>query len=385
MTTTVLPPGGNSALSALAGAVFVFHDDDPALDVNLTAFLLDETGKTLGDSGLVYYNQPSTPAGEATWEQSTRDAGGRAHRLNFDLSRLGPGLAKIAVTLTEDGGKGFAGVKNLRAEIRVGAETLSLTPGAFTNEKGIVVAELYLNKGAAKVRSVWKGFDSGLDGLCRNFGVEVVEEPAPPPAPNFQKVTGVVNLTKNSSPVILEKTAEITASISWESGTDYDVYALVLLNDGRQIDVATFGADGVLPQMNYDNGSVVHTGDVGRGGGGRKTEILKIRLNPKICAVVPVAYSARSNGTGSFYRYKVTMTIDNHQGATVVIPAENANQDNKIYTCVPGMILNEAHGAVIVPLEFYSKPKSERRPRVRKSQDGRVEVVMDEGPTNNYK
>lgn len=390
MSTALLPPGANSPLSSPAGSVYVFHDDDSALDINLTAFLLDEAGRVLGDAGLVYYNQPSGPAEEATWSEPTREGGIRTHRLDFNLDKLGAGLAKIAVTLTEDGGPGFAAVKNLRAEIRAGDEAVGLAPGAFTNEKGIVVAELYLNKGEAKVRSVWKGFDSGLSGLCRNFGVEVAEEPAaatPPaaPPPNFQKVTGVVNLSKDSAPVIIEKTREITATISWKSGTDYDVYALVLLNDGRQIDVATFGADGVLPLTSFDNGAVEHMGDVGRGGEGDKEEILKIRLSERILAVVPVAYSAQSNGTGSFFKYKVTMAIDNNQGTKVIVPAENANQDNKIYTCVPGMILNEPGGAVIVPLEYYSRPKSERRPKVYKREKGVVQVVMDDGPINNYK
>lgn len=397
MSTTMLPPGANSALSSPTGSVFVFHDDDSALDVNLTAFLLDEAGRVLGDAGLVYYNQPTGPAGEAGWIAPSSEGGKRSHRLDFDLGKLGTGLAKIAVTLTEDAGPGFASVRNLSAEIRTGGETIGLAPGAFTSEKGIVVAELYLNKGAAKVRSVWKGFDSGLSGLCRNFGVEVAEEaaapvtpptPQPPPAispPNFQKVTGVVNLSKNSAPVIIEKTREITATISWKSGTDYDVYALVLLDDGRQIDVATFGADGILPLTSFDNGAVEHMGDVGRGGGEDKEEVVKIRLNERILAVVPVAYSARSNGTGSFYKYRVTMAIDNNQGTKVIIPAENANQDNKIYTCVPGMILNEPGGAVIVPLEYYSSPKSERRPKVYKKEKGNVQVVMDDGPINNYK
>lgn len=397
MSTTLLPPGANSALSSSAGSVLVFHDDDAALDVNLTAFLLDETGRVLGDAGLVYYNQPVGPAGEAAWIAPSAEGGIRSHRLDFDLGKLGAGLAKIAVSLTEDAGPGFAAVRNLRAEIRTGDTAVGLSPGAFTNEKGIVVAELYLNKGAAKVRSVWRGFEAGLDGLCRNFGVEVAEEtatssPVPPPTPapavftpNFQKVTGAVNLSKNSAPVIIEKTREITATISWKSGTDYDVYALVLLNDGRQIDVATFGADGVLPLTSFDNGAVEHMGDVGRGGEGDKEEVLKIRLNDRILAVVPVAYSARSNGTGSFFKYKVTMAIDNNQGTKVTIPAENANQDNKIYTCVPGMILNEPGGAVIVPLEYYSSPKSERRPKVYKREKGNVQVVMDDGPINNYK
>jgi tellurite resistance protein TerA len=245
------------------------------------------------------------------------------------------------------------------------------------------------------VRAIWQGFASGLEGLCKNYGVEVEDNPAAStvapdpttlsPTVNLQKVSGKVELSKGQKPVVIEKTPEITASISWCTGTDYDVYALVYTKDGRQVDVATFGADGVPPLQSFDKGAVEHMGDVGRGGGSVKTEIIKIRLKDNILAVVPVAYSAQSNGTGSFHRYKVSMSIDNHRGTTVTIPASHADRNDKVYTCVPGTILNTPHGVVIEPLEFYSKPNSENRLKLVKSENGQIKVLMDIGPVSNYK
>lgn len=390
----ILQMGGNLTLDDFAGTVIVTHDVDKQYDINLTAFLLTDSGKVTGDEGIVFFNQPKDVNGSALFNNPTVSGDTKTHRIDFDLKKIAQGISKIAVTLTEDNGNGFASVNNLKAEVRTANTVIALVPNGFSAENGIIVLELYLRNNQAKVKSIWQGFASGLDGLCHYYGVEVATEqfcPEPPPPPvtksssvNLQKVSGKVQLDKNCKSILIEKTPEISASISWRTGTDYDVYALVYTRDDKQVDVATFGAKGVPVLTNFDNGAVQHLGDVGRGGGEVKTETIKIRLNDAILAVVPVAYSAQSNGSGSFRRYKVSMLIDNHQGTAVTVTADNANNKDTIYTCVPGMILNTPDGVVIKPLELYSKPGSENRPKLVK-EDGEIKVMMNIGPTNNYK
>lgn len=328
------------------------------------------------------------------------------------MSKVPVGITKMAITLTEDRGIGFSHVKNLQAEIRTGDEVLYLTPVSFTNEKGIVVVELYIRNSETKARSIWRGFDSGLEGLCKLYGVEVepdeqdvstppqmvsekqINEPAPMntaakekvSAPiSLEKVQGKISLDKGHKPIIIDKTPEITATVSWESGTDYDIYALIYTKSGKQIDVAMFGAKGVPALKSYGNGAVEHMGDVGRDRESMKTEVIKLRLNDDILAVVPVVYSAQSNGTGSFYRYRVSMSIDNHQGTSVTIYAKHANDNDRIYSCVPGILQNTNDGVIIRPLELYSKPNSERRPKLKMKSSNEIDVLMDKGPINDYK
>jgi len=400
-----LKTGGNISLSSSKGCVIVTHDIDKNTDVSLTAFLLTDAGKVLGDSGIVFYNQMEGPDGIATFIPSVESGSTKTHKIDFDLSKSSGGITKIAVTLTEGNNTGFASVKNLKAEIHVGSDIIQLISSSLTTENGIVVTELYIRNGSAKAKAVWKGFASGLDGLCLNYGVEVEAEEKQPVQPiksvqavksvvSLKKTSGIVNLSKGEKPILIEKTTEITASVSWDSGTDYDIYALVYTKSGKQIDVAMFGAIGVPVLQNFDNGTVEHMGDVGRGkklGWGKakkevsKTEIIKIRFNDDIIAVVPVAYSAQSNGSGSFHKYKVSMCIDNNAGTVVTISAENANNNNGIYTCVPGMLLNTPDGVIIKPIEMYSTPGSENRPKLIKGADGNIEIVMDKGPKNNFK
>ncbi|OJT56760.1 TerD family protein [Bacillus altitudinis] len=407
-----LQMGANTVLNSPKGQLSISYEVSSAIDISLTAFLLTDSDLVQGDNGIIFYNQPESATGVATLLPAEISDQLKRHQLNFDMSKVPVGITKMAITLTEDRGIGFSHVKNLQAEIRTGDEVLYLTPVSFTNEKGIVVVELYIRNSETKARSIWRGFDSGLEGLCKLYGVEVepdeqdvstppqmvsekqINEPAPMntaakekvSAPiSLEKVQGKISLDKGHKPIIIEKTPEITATVSWESGTDYDIYALVYTKSGKQIDVAMFGAKGVPALKSYGNGAVEHMGDVGRDRESMKTEVIKLRLNDDILAVVPVVYSAQSNGTGSFYRYRVSMSIDNHQGTSVTIHAKHANDNDRIYSCVPGILQNTNDGVIIRPLELYSKPNSERRPKLKMKYSNEIDVLMDKGPINDYK
>ncbi|WHX44877.1 TerD family protein [Bacillus pumilus] len=407
-----LQMGANTVLNSPKGQVSISYEVSSEIDISLTAFLLTDSDQVQGDHGIIFYNQPESATGVATLLPAEVSGQLKRHQLNFDMSKVPSGITKMAITLTEDQGSSFSQVKNLQAEIRTGDEVLYLTPVNFTNEKGIVVVELYIRNGDTKARSIWRGFDSGLEGLCKLYGVEVepdeqdistpqmapekqpIEDPAQTKttakekvaAPiSLEKVQGKISLDKGHKPIIIEKTPEITATVSWESGTDYDIYALLYTKSGKQVDVAMFGAKEIPALKSYDNGAVEHMGDVGRDHESMKTEVIKLRLNDDILAVVPVVYSAQSNGTGSFYRYRVSMSIDNHQGTSVTIHAKHANDNDRIYSCVPGMLQNTNDGVIISPLELYSKPNSERRPKLKMKSSNEIEVLMDKGPVNDYK
>jgi tellurite resistance protein TerA len=189
-----------------------------------------------------------------------------------------------------------------------------------------------------------------------------------------------VNLSKDRPVAQMRRTPELTVTVSWPAKTDYDLYALVLDRDGSVHHVAMFGAQGIPAQKSYKG--VVHDGDVGRSGSSDLAEeTLTIRFDDSIAAVVPVAYSAQSNGSGSFYKYQVSMTVENGYDDRIEIKAQNANRDNGIFSCVPAIIYNDPDGVRVEYLERYSKRGSENRPNVVM----KVDVVMDAGPRNDYK
>ncbi|WIA99837.1 TerD family protein [Curtobacterium sp. MCBA15_012] len=202
------------------------------------------------------------------------------------------------------------------------------------------------------------------------------------PASDLGLAKGRISLEKRQV-VSLTKTPTITVTISWPNATDYDVFALVQYQDGHVETVAQFGTkDDRKSSPRTADGTVVHRGDERRGAG-RTTmadEVIDITLNPSIARIVPVVYSAQSNGTGSFRRYQVSTAVDNGAGDVVEIAARDADANDKVYTCVPAVITNGDH-VRIEKLEAYSKPGSERRPVVEA--DGTVR--MDAGSVNAYK
>ncbi|MCU1405942.1 MAG: tellurium resistance protein [Glaciihabitans sp.] len=209
--------------------------------------------------------------------------------------------------------------------------------------------------------------------------------PAPPVAPTppvvaGQRQSGKISLAKGSS-VTIAKTPLITARVTWSSKTDYDIYALVLLRDGSVLTVSQFGSEA---EPNFTpsvlGGAVKHLGDIGRGVKGVAEEVIEIRLTDDIETIYPIAYSAQSNGTGSFRTYKVGLSISTGDGTDVVIDASSASADKTIYSVAIGAIRNTPTGVVVEALERYSTPSSEFRPAIVKG-----EIVMDKGPKNLYK
>lgn len=192
------------------------------------------------------------------------------------------------------------------------------------------------------------------------------------------KKTGKISLEKGQS-VTIASDGVITATVEFSSRTDYDVYAIVLSRSGTVRHVATFGAQGIMPQQSAFG--VEHQGDVRRGGtSDTNTETLTIVPNADVDQVAVCVYSAQSNGIGSFRRYRVSMTVANQAGDEVRIEARDASDDEHIYTCVPAIIKITPDGVAIDQVERYSRRGSEYRPDWR---NGALE--MDAGPVNNYK
>ncbi|WP_328393001.1 TerD family protein [Nocardia sp. NBC_00416] len=406
---------------------------------DLTVLCLLANGKVGSDSDFVFYNQPASPDG------SVRLVGGA---IELDLRAVAATTDKFVVAASVDSGHFGGIALSVRisednannADDADDADAYDLPITGLTTETTVVLAEVYRRAGAWKIRNVGQGYATGLAGLATDFGITVDDEPgaasspppvapaagppptapagphvlaqpgnpapqpvpaaayptpspapahpaAPPAAPGVTFSKGSITLTKGAGPVLLEKAPLVRLRVAWASGTDYEAYALVVLADGQVVHVATFPAAGIPANPGY-NGLVRHLGDRGRGdvqrGDGRAEEIIEVRLSPEIVAVIPVAYSAINNGTGSFHKYRVTLSIEN--GAdSVSIPADQAKKSGWIFTCVPGIVYNRPEGVLIERLELYSRRFSEHRPAAILHPDGRVEVRMDKGPVNRFK
>lgn len=399
--TQQLKPGENTALTHTQGKVEVTHKDGDGLDVNLTAFLVTDAGKVQNDEGMVFFNAPVHPSSAASFLEPARDSGQVKHAISFDLNRLPAGITKIAITLTQDGpGGGFAAVRDLRARVTAGDQVLELVPGAFDQETGIIVLELYVRGGQAKARSVWQGFASGLAGLCGMYGVEV--DDAPPPAPAAaQPLASPVKLTKTvitlekpgaTHKVSLEKGPSapkvIKVSATWiDNGDgcdndDLDLRIGILRPDGRMSIIQAPDKSGAFTADPY----VLHTGDVvSASASAPGTETVEI--NPAISrlmggrvALVCSVYSAVDNGDVEISSLKPKMRME--YGDQVVECAFEFKKggffNSSVYTYVLGTVIVDGDEITISPSGITSRSGSEATPWLTWKGD-KLDLTMD-GP-----
>lgn len=181
--------GSNLPVSAPAVRCVLRWSAGPGVpDVDASALLLDERGKVRGDHDFIFYNQPGHPSGAVSHDGKQSSAGGFADTLSVDLARLEPGVDRVVIAASADGGT-FGRVPGLSLTVadRAGAPIADFAITDASVETAYVFGELYRRAGAWKFRAVGQGYDSGLAGLAGDFGISVDEEPEPA-APAAERV-----------------------------------------------------------------------------------------------------------------------------------------------------------------------------------------------------
>ena len=102
----------------------------------------------------------------------------------MDLGRLEPDVDRVVIAASADGGT-FGQVPGLSLTVadRAGAPIADFAITDARWRPRILFGELYRRAGAWKFRAVGQGYDSGLGGLARDFGISVDEEPEPAERP----------------------------------------------------------------------------------------------------------------------------------------------------------------------------------------------------------
>ena len=393
-----LKPGENITLSQAAGQVRIFHTAGANIDINLTAFLVSDLGKVNNDDDMVFFNAPHHISGAATFIAPITKGETVSHCIDFNLAHLPANITKIAITLTQDGSAGgFSSVQDLLAQIVLGDDIISLTPGVFSQETGIIVLELYIRNGQNKARSVWQGFASGLAGLCELYGIEV-EEPIPAPiAPlkstpvNIEKTR--VTLTKpdskhsisllkgESAPKSIKVSALWVDNNDGKDNDDLDLRIGILRPNGQ---MSIIQAPDKAGAFNTDP-FVFHTGDVisaSVSAPGCET----VEINPAISrlmggkvALVCSVYSAVSNGVVPIASLKPTMRMEyGNQIVECAFEFKKGFFSSMIYTYVIGIIEIDQDNIQLQPSGVTSKTGSEATPWLTRVGD-EVKLTMD-GP-----
>ena len=225
---STLTPGANTSVSTGVQTVTITYTPVAGADLDVSAFLLTDTGKVRGDNDMCFFGQQSVNNGAVKLVESA--AGRTVFSLN--LEAIDQAVEKVALTATiyENKAK-FAAFPVLNVSISGGIEAPIPTQGM--QETALILGEFYRRQGAWKFRCVAQGFAGGLAPLAQHFGVDIAAPapsaaPTPAPAPvaapaapapaskvNLSKIT----LDKQRPSISLEKKdgdfGEIKINLNW--------------------------------------------------------------------------------------------------------------------------------------------------------------------------
>lgn len=158
------------------------YDTGGDFDLDGSAFCCGIDGKCASEKDFIFYGNMSHSSGAVihSGDNRTGSGDGDDEQLKVDLSSVPSNIAKIAFTVTiyegAKRGQNFGQVSN--AYIRIinedtGAEICrcDLTED-FSFETAVVMGELYRYENSWKFKAVEAGFNDGLAGLCRNYGLD---------------------------------------------------------------------------------------------------------------------------------------------------------------------------------------------------------------------
>lgn len=150
-----------------------------ACDVDVSAFLLDSTGKVPGDDWFVFYGQEKSPDGSTVFyidQDPCRES------ISVDFTRLDSSVARIVFVLTIDEALkrhlDFSMIKDAYIQITdpaSGQELVSFKMDEYySNVTSMMIGEIYRHKGTWRFNAIGNGVAKDLVGLCALYGVQVV-------------------------------------------------------------------------------------------------------------------------------------------------------------------------------------------------------------------
>ncbi|MFJ7827875.1 TerD family protein [Psychrobacillus sp. NPDC096623] len=340
------------------------------MELDISSFLLQAGNRCAKDEHFIFYGQPQSPDKSVTYAKQTALDGS----ITIQLNAVPDTIEKIAIALTIHEGDAqnlrFQEIDKLELLIKDAVTGNVLYTYSFGDdlqqETAIVVGELYRHQGQWKFSVIGSGFNGGLEALCLNYGLEIEEsagskqnEPAPPPKeepikakPNLEKMN--INLKKKES-ISIAKSNKIVATLEWANPKkDLDLYCFYVLKNGDtgKVYYRSMGNANREPFITLDGDSRV---------AGKETIV--IHDPSKLKYVLFAAYSAISNGFGSFKSMKAQAVVDNQLGQRITSPLYEKNHF-AYWVAIAHIDFTDADNINVSHVERYSKSGSERSPEL---------------------
>lgn len=152
---------------------------NPDCDVDVSAFLLNHTGKVIGDNWFVFYGQRTSPDRSTTF---SIDQGSDKEIITIDFNQLNPNVSKIVFVLTINEALekhlNFSMLSDAYIRIMDGNSNRELVSFKmdeyYSNVTSMMIGEIYEYNHAWKFNAVGNGVAKDLAGLCELYGVQVI-------------------------------------------------------------------------------------------------------------------------------------------------------------------------------------------------------------------
>ncbi len=157
-------------------ACFGWSTTDNRCDVDVSAFLLGENDKVLGDNWFVFYGQTESPDRSVILEQAVIDH----QKIKIDIKKIHSKVKKIVFVLTIHEALTqklhFGMIKDAYIRIMEKEKEIAsfMMTEYYTNVISMMIGELYLYQGKWKFNAIGDGIAQDLAGLCQWYGVEVI-------------------------------------------------------------------------------------------------------------------------------------------------------------------------------------------------------------------
>ncbi|MDT9720995.1 TerD family protein [Paenibacillus sp. ClWae2A] len=158
------------------------YDGGKDFDLDVSVFCANANGKVVGEKNFIFFNNPQNENGSVvhTGDNRTGDGDGDDEQVNIDLPNVPADVEKIAFSITiyeaTERSQNFGQVS--RAYVRIvneanNEELIRFDLGEdFSIETGVVVGELYRHNGEWKFSAIGSGYQDGLVGLTRDYGLQ---------------------------------------------------------------------------------------------------------------------------------------------------------------------------------------------------------------------
>lgn len=156
-----------------------WNTSNAACDVDVSAFLLNSSGKVSGDTWFVFYGQTLSPDGSTEFLHCQGDD---REIISIDFTKLNTDVQKIVFVLTInealERNLNFSMLKDAYVRIMDHASKKEIASFKmdeyYSNVTSMMIGEIYYYNDQWKFNAVGNGVARDLAGLCEFYGVQVV-------------------------------------------------------------------------------------------------------------------------------------------------------------------------------------------------------------------